>query len=72
MHWSKRRLRWIVAAPLALLFPLGVLAASLPTGEHAVGNTVIEPAYDDITGNIVYLHTPDDREGSLPPRRFPG
>lgn len=57
MHWSKKHLG-IAAGLLALVFPLGVLA-SLPSGERAVGNTVIEPAYDDITGAIVYLHTPN-------------
>jgi hypothetical protein len=59
MHWSKKRVRWLAAGFLSLVFPLGVLAASLPSGEHAVGNTVIEPAYNDSTGTIVYLHTPD-------------
>jgi hypothetical protein len=57
MHWSKKQFG-MVGGLVALMFPLAVLA-SLPTGEHAVGNTVIEPAYDDITGTIVYLHTPN-------------
>jgi hypothetical protein len=59
MRWPKRRSLWLISSFVVLLFPLGVLAASLPTGEHAVGNTVIEPAYDDSTGTIVYLHTPN-------------
>lgn len=31
---------------------------SLPSGERILGQTVIEPAYDDETGNIIYLMTP--------------
>lgn len=59
MPWTRTRFRWLIGGFVALCFPVTALAASLPTGEHAVGHTVTEPAYDDITGNIVYLHTPD-------------
>jgi hypothetical protein len=58
MRWSTKFARALAAAAVAALLPLGVLA-SLPSGEHAVGQTVIEPAYDDSTGNIVYLLTPN-------------
>lgn len=34
------------------------MAGSLPTGEVATGQSLIEPAYDDSTGAIVYLRTP--------------
>lgn len=40
-------------------FPFNVLADSLPSGERAHGNVTIEPAYDDMTGTIVYLQTPN-------------
>jgi len=30
----------------------------LPSGEVQVGQTVIEPAYDDVSGTLVYLSTP--------------
>jgi len=31
---------------------------SLPSGEVIVGKTVVEPVYDDMTGNIRYVSTP--------------
>jgi hypothetical protein len=34
------------------------LADSLPSGEHLLGRASVEPAYDDTTGNLVYLSTP--------------
>ena len=46
---------------LALSVSLGagsISAASLPSGEVKLGQTVIEPAYDDSTGTLVYLSTP--------------
>ena len=54
-------------APLAIfalaacvaLFPLNGVAGTLPSGERAVGNTTIEPAYDDSGAGIVYLLTPN-------------
>lgn len=30
----------------------------LPSGERMLGNAAVEPAYDDVTGNIIYLLTP--------------
>lgn len=32
--------------------------SSLPSGERIVGQTSIEPAYDDVTGSLTYLLTP--------------
>jgi hypothetical protein len=59
MSWiSKSMLAGFAAvSALALMAPSN--AASLPTGEHAHGNVSIEPAYDDMTGNIIYLQTPN-------------
>jgi len=34
------------------------LASGLPTGEVRAGQSLIEPAYDYMTGGIVYLRTP--------------
>jgi hypothetical protein len=34
------------------------LGSSLPSGERIVGQTVIEPAYDDVGGGLTYLLTP--------------
>lgn len=50
-----------MGAALALSVSFGVgsiSAASLPSGEVKLGQTVIEPAYDDMTGTLVYLSTP--------------
>lgn len=57
------RLRVIIAlaASAAVCAFMGVpaaTAAALPSGEVVVGHTVIEPAYDDSTGQLVYLSTP--------------
>ena len=47
---------------LALSVSFGVASVSaaspLPSGEVKLGQTVIEPAYDDATGMLVYLSTP--------------
>jgi len=34
------------------------LASGLPTGERVHGQVAVEPAYDDVSGNIIYLATP--------------
>lgn len=36
-----------------------VAATSLPSGERHFGQVTIEPSYNDVTGSIVYLLTPD-------------
>ena len=43
---------------VACVVPLGALADALPSGERVHGNTAVEPAYDDMTGGLVYLSTP--------------
>lgn len=54
------RLTVLVAlAAAACLFPVNAMAASLPSGERALGNATIEPAYNDADGSIVYLLTPN-------------
>jgi hypothetical protein len=58
MH-RKRKLLTLVAGALVCLFPLAALASSPPSGERVVGTASIEPAYDDSTGNVVYLLTPE-------------
>jgi hypothetical protein len=60
MSWIfKSALAGLVAASIMVLIGPSSAFASLPTGEHAHGNVSIEPAYDDMTGNIVYLQTPN-------------
>lgn len=34
------------------------MASPLPSGERIVGNTVVEPVYDDMTGAVRYVSTP--------------
>jgi hypothetical protein len=47
----------LVMAILGTVTTVGV-ASSTPSGERIVGNTVIEPVYDDMTGAIRYVSTP--------------
>ena len=50
----------LVLALVALgLLPSAVGANALPSGERALGNATIEPAYNDFDGSIVYLLTPN-------------
>jgi hypothetical protein len=35
-----------------------VASAQLPSGERQLGQTIIEPGYDDRTGNLIYIMTP--------------
>ncbi len=53
----------VAVCGLALMMALtvvmpGARAASLPSGEMLVGKAAVEPAYNDMNGNIVYLLTP--------------
>lgn len=49
-----------VAFGLLLTAPMaGATATTLPTGEHAFGQGTVEPAYNDVNGQIVYLLTPN-------------
>src|SRR6266550_9503471 len=52
------RLGRIVFAFALCLLPINVAADSIPTGERAHGSAVVEPAYDDSTGQVIYLLTP--------------
>ena len=63
----KRRLLFLAVAASAIVASLWALpasAASPPSGERLVGGsgphggTVVEPVYDDITGQIRYVSTP--------------
>jgi hypothetical protein len=57
-----RPTRLVIACALGIAAALAAspaLAAGLPTGETRLGQSLIEPAYDDITGNIIYLLTPE-------------
>ena len=43
----------------ALLVGASVAAAQVPSGERHLGKTVIEPGYDDRTGALIYVMTPE-------------
>jgi hypothetical protein len=56
---TRRMIAVIALAAAACLLPVNALADSLPSGERALGNATIEPAYNDADGSIVYLLTPN-------------
>ncbi len=61
MSISFRAVRLVSACAfgvVGLLAASPALAGGLPTGEHILGQSAIEPAYDDTNGNIIYLLTP--------------
>lgn len=54
------RLFFVAAlAAVAAVMPVAATASALPSGERVVGNASIEPAYDDASGSITYLLTPN-------------
>jgi hypothetical protein len=56
MHW---RIAVAVTAAVVLLAGRTTSARfDLPSGERLLGRTVLEPAYDDRNGSIIYLSTP--------------
>jgi hypothetical protein len=64
----------LLAAALAtlvvLVFPgVGTLAraGSLPSGEVRLGQSLIEPAYNDANGSLIYLITPSNPPVNIPP-----
>ena len=54
----KRAVLALVLGGICIL-PVNAWGDSLPTGQRTHGNVTIEPAYDDMTGGIVYLQTPN-------------
>jgi hypothetical protein len=63
--FSKRRIvmRWKIAFVMAAsVVALGARITSarvdLPSGERQLGQAILEPAYDDRNGSIIYLSTP--------------
>lgn len=51
-----RFIPWIAAG--ILLAGAAVAGAQVPSGERQLGQTIIEPGYDDRTGNLIYIMTP--------------
>ena len=54
-----RRLLIVLGVACLGLLPGAVAADSAPSGERALGNAKIEPAYNDFDGSFVYLLTPN-------------
>jgi hypothetical protein len=52
------KLRFILFAMGVLLGFAGTARAEVPSGERQLGQTIIEPGYDDRTGNLIYIMTP--------------
>jgi hypothetical protein len=53
------RLWFILLVAIGVVFSGATVASPpLPSGERHLGQTVIEPGYDDRTGNLIYLMTP--------------
>jgi len=48
----------LLAAALTMLTGATAASAQLPSGERQLGQTIIEPGYDDRTGNLIYIMTP--------------
>lgn len=60
---SQRIARFVASGTVALALTLAggaapVGAAGVPSGERMVGQSSIEPVYDDMTGAIAYVSTP--------------
>lgn len=55
----KRTVVAVGLAAAAALIPIAAAADTSPTGERALGNATIEPAYDDFDGSTVFLLTPN-------------
>jgi len=48
----------LMVAALTVLTDATAASAQLPSGERQLGQTIIEPGYDDRTGNLIYVMTP--------------
>jgi len=55
------------ALGLAAVMGAGASAQSLPTGEVTFGQVTIEPAYNDMTGSLIYLLTPNHARSKANP-----
>jgi len=54
------RLAFILLVMIGTLLTGTTIAnAQLPSGERQLGQTIIEPGYDDRTGKLIYVMTPE-------------
>jgi hypothetical protein len=51
--------RVLLLAIGTLLAGATVAGAQVPSGERQLGKTIIEPGYDDRTGELIYIMTPE-------------
>jgi len=51
-------------------FSASVRADTLPSGQRTMGQATLEPAYNDLNGNILYLLTPDHAKMHTNPRAW--
>ena len=49
----------VVTAFLVLSAPLAGATATLPSGERVQGQSTTEPAYNDMTGQLIFIKTPN-------------
>lgn len=57
---------------ISVLFSPAVHAAGRPSGERIVGQSVLEPVFNDVTGAVAYIMTPvNARENANPVTRAP-
>jgi hypothetical protein len=54
-----RRCAFVVTVAIAAAFAVSPVLAAAPTGERHFGNVTVEPAYNDSTGSLLYILTPD-------------
>jgi hypothetical protein len=54
----RSRLALVLVSTIVMVLAGPIRAGSLPSGERQLGQTIIEPAYNDETGDIIYLMTP--------------
>lgn len=60
-----------LAAALAVLLPASMAAAAgVPSGERILGQSTIEPVYDDTTGSVTYVKTPNNAHEKANPRAW--
>ena len=48
----------VLVAIVTVLTGVTGASAQLPSGERQLGQTILEPGYDDRTGNLIYIMTP--------------
>lgn len=61
----------VLAVMVAGMAPAGALAATgTPSGERTHGQSTLEPVYDDTTGNIMYIQTPNHAHMNANPRAW--